>query len=259
MASRIDMSGKVAIVTGGGRGVGRGITERLLEHGADVVICGRSEIDDLPAAGGRTASFVQADVRDPTQVQAVVDAAIERHGRLDVMVPNAGGTGAPNDTATVSPRYHAGVIALNLTAALDCACAAYRVMAPQPEGGSIVFISSVSASYASVGTAAYGAAKAGVDSLGRTLSVEWAPKVRVNVLTAGFVITEQTALHYGADGGAAVAATIPMGRLATPSDIGDGVLFLASEYAGFVTGANLLVHGGGERPAFHEAVESTQH
>ena len=256
MASHIDMAGKVAVVTGGGRGVGKGITERLLEHGAEVVVCGRSELTDLPTAAGRAASFVQADVRDPTQVQSVVDAALERHGRLDVMVANAGGTAAPNDTATVSPRYHAGIIALNLTAALDCACAAYRAMAPQPEGGHVVFISSVASSFASVGTAAYGASKAGVDSLGRTLAVEWAPKVRVNVVTAGLVYTEQAELHYGADGGAAVGATIPMGRMARPADIGDGVLLLSSEYAGFVTGANLLVHGGGEKPAFLDAAQS---
>lgn len=258
MASRIDVSGRVAVVTGGAKGVGRGIARRLLEHGAEVVVCGRHDVDDLPAGGGRTASFVRADVRDPEQVQALVDAAVERHGRLDIMVPNAGGTGAPSPAATSSPRYHASVISLNLTAALDCACAAYRVMAQQPGGGNVVFISSVAAFTAPAGTVAYAAAKAGVEALGRTLAVEWAPVVRVNCITAGIIRTDTPELHYGADGGAAVAATIAMGRMVEPTEIGDAVLLLTSEYAGMVTGANLLVHGGGEKPAFLGAAASTR-
>ncbi len=106
----------------------------------------------------------------------------------------------------------------------------------------------------SPGTAAYGAAKAGLLNLTQTLAVEWAPKVRVNAVTAGMIRTEQAHLHYGDEEGIArVAATVPLGRLGEPRDVGNVCLFLASPLASYVSGANLLVHGGGEKPAFLEA------
>jgi len=129
------------------------------------------------------------------------------------------------------------------------------VMQGQPDGGLILNIGSVSASRPSPGTAAYGAAKAGLASLTQSLAVEWAPKVRVNAIAAGLVRTEQAELHYGdAAAQARVAASVPLGRLATPQDVGDACVFLASPLASYVSGASLLVHGGGERPAFLEAV-----
>src|SRR5690349_12428205 len=200
---QIDVEGRIAIITGGGKGIGRRLTERFLEAGAEVVICGRSEpSDDLPAGGGRTASYVQADIRDPDHVQAVVDATVERHGRIDILVNNAGGSGSV-DTATVSPRFHAGIINLNLTAALVMSCAAYRVMREQDGEGTILFISSVAADRAAPGTSSYGAAKAGIEGLTRSLALEWSPQVRINCVRAGLIVTEQSALHYGTDGGAA--------------------------------------------------------
>jgi NAD(P)-dependent dehydrogenase (short-subunit alcohol dehydrogenase family) len=112
-------------------------------------------------------------------------------------------------------------------------------------------VSSVSGHRPSPGTAAYGAAKAGLDNLVGSLAVEWAPKVRVNSVVAGMVRTERSELHYGdAAGVAAVGATVPLGRLAEPSEIGACVAFLASPLASYVTGAALFAHGGGERPAF---------
>ena len=118
IAGALDMSGKVVIVTGGGRGVGKGITERFLEAGADVVICGRSVPEKLPEAGGREAVFTPADVKDVDQIAAVVAFVKERFGRLDVLVNNAGG--APfADAATVSPRFSESIIKLNLIAALN--------------------------------------------------------------------------------------------------------------------------------------------
>jgi len=109
----------------------------------------------------------------------------------------------------------------------------------------------VSALRPSPGTAAYGAAKAGLLNLTQSLAVEWAPKVRVNAIAAGMIRTEQSHLHYGDDAGiAAVGATVPLGRLGEPEDVGDACLFLASSLAAYVTGASLLLHGGGERPAF---------
>jgi NAD(P)-dependent dehydrogenase (short-subunit alcohol dehydrogenase family) len=251
----IDFTGKVALVTGGSRGVGRGIAERFLAAGAQVVICGRNEPESLPAAGGRRAVFVAADVREVEQVDRLVAATLERCGRLDVLVANAGGAPAV-DAATVSPRFHEKIIQLNLIAPLHCAQRANAAMQKQPEGGVIVFVTSVSGLRPSPGTAAYGAAKAGLVSLAQSLAVEWAPKVRVVAAAAGMVKTEQAHLHYGDEAGiAAVGATVPLGRIADPSDVGDACLYLASPLARYVSGTTLLLHGGGEKPAFLAAAK----
>jgi NAD(P)-dependent dehydrogenase (short-subunit alcohol dehydrogenase family) len=247
----IDLSGRVAIVTGGAKGVGRGITERLIEAGAQVVVCGRSEPESLP----RGALFVAADVRELEQIERAVAFARERCGRLDVLVNNAGGSPAA-PAATASPRFSEKILALNLIAPMHFAQKANAVMQEQPEGGAIVNIASVSALRPSPGTAAYGAAKAGLLSLTQTLAMEWAPKVRVNAIAAGMIATELAHLHYGDEAAQArVAATVPLGRFGTPRDVGDLVAFLASPLAGYVTGATVLMHGGGERPPFHGAVE----
>jgi NAD(P)-dependent dehydrogenase (short-subunit alcohol dehydrogenase family) len=255
MSSELDLTGRVVIVTGGARGVGRGISERFLEAGADVVVCGRNEPEKPPSAGGREAVFLAADVRDPEQVDRLVGGARERFGRLDVLVNNAGGSPAA-DAATASPRFSEKIIQLNLVAPLHCAQRANAVMQEQPEGGCIVNVASVSGTRPSPGTAAYGAAKAGLLSLTRTLAVEWAPRVRVNAVTAGMIETELAHLHYGEGAARArVAASVPLGRLGTPRDVADACLFLASPLAAYVSGASILVHGGGERPAFLGAVE----
>jgi NAD(P)-dependent dehydrogenase (short-subunit alcohol dehydrogenase family) len=249
----LDFTGKVVIVTGGCRGVGRGITERFLAAGADVVVCCRHEPDELPAVDGRTASFVAADVRDAEQIDHVVQFTLERHGRLDVLVNNAGGA-PPSDTATVSPKFSTAIIALNLVAPLVFAQRAFAVMKEQPEGGVIVNIASVSGLRPSPGTAAYGAAKAGLVNLTQTLGLEFAPRVRVVGVTVGLVRTEQANLFYGDEAGvAAVGETVPAGRMAEPSDVGDVCLLLASPLARYVTGEHLVMHGGGEWPAYLRA------
>ena len=249
----LDFSGQVVVVTGGARGLGRGIATRFLRAGAQVVICGRNEPEELPAAGAMRASFVAADVRDPDQSGRVIDAAVERHGRLDVLVNNAGGA-PPSDTATVSPRFSTSIITLNLIAPLVLAQQANAVMQAQESGGSIVNIASVSGLRPSPNTAAYGAAKAGLINLTATLGVEFAPKVRVNCVSAGYIVTEQAHLFYGDDAGiAAVGAIIPMGHMAEPSEVADVVLFCASPLARYVAGANIVVDGGGERPAYLDA------
>lgn len=242
----LGLGGAVVLVTGGVRGVGAGITRVLAEAGATVVTCARNE-PETPLPG---AEFHACDVRDEEQVRRMLAAVVERHGHLDVVVNNAGG--APrSDAATASPRLHAKIVELNLLAPLLVAQAANAVMQAQDSGGAIVMVSSVSGHRPSPGTAAYGAAKAGLDNLVGTLAVEWAPKVRVNSVVAGMIRTEQAHLHYGDEAGiAAVGATVPLGRLAEPEEIGRCVAFLASPLASYVSGATLLAHGGGEAPAF---------
>jgi NAD(P)-dependent dehydrogenase (short-subunit alcohol dehydrogenase family) len=252
-----DLSGQVVIVTGGARGIGRGITEGFLAAGAAVTICGRSEPESLPTVDGRAAAFVAADVREPDDVDRVVADTVSRSGRLDVLVNNAGGS-PPADSATMSPRFSRSIIDLNLVAPLVFAQRANAVMQGQESGGCIVNIASVSGTRPSPGSAAYGAAKAGLLNLTTSLAVDFAPRVRVNAVTAGLIVTEQAHLFYGDEEGiAAVGATVPLGRMGTPNDIAGVCLFLASPLAAYVSGANILVHGGGERPAFIEAAKNT--
>jgi NAD(P)-dependent dehydrogenase (short-subunit alcohol dehydrogenase family) len=127
-------------------------------------------------------------------------------------------------------------------------------MQKQGAGSSIINIASVSAARPSPGTAAYGAAKAGLVNLSRSLAVEWAPKVRVNSIIAGLIVTEQAHLHYGDDAGiAAVGSTIPLGRMASTEDIANVCLFLASNLSAYVSGSAVTADGGGEAPAFLNA------
>ena len=186
----------------------------------------------------------------------MVHATVERFGRVDVLVNNAGGSPAV-PAADASPRFVAQVVALNLLAPMYCAQAANAVMqGAGGRGGSIINIGSVSGLRPSPGTAAYGAAKAGLINLTRTLAVEWAPKVRVNCVVAGMIATEAAEDHYGGAAGlAAVAATVPLGRMGTPDDVAGACLFLASPLASYVSGAALEVHGGGEGPAFLAALQ----
>ena len=244
MGVALDMSGRVVLVTGGGRGVGRGISDVFASAGAHVVICGRTEPEDPPF------EFVACDVREPDQVDALVARIVESHGRLDVVVNNAGGSPMA-EAATASPRFSASIVALNLLAALNVSQRANTVMQEQPDGGAIVNIGSVSGLRPSPGTAAYSAAKAGLIGLTQSLAVEWAPKVRVNLVTGGMIVTEQPELFYGdAERQAKITATVPLGRLGTPEDIGNACLFLASPLASYISGANLVIHGGGEPPRF---------
>jgi NAD(P)-dependent dehydrogenase (short-subunit alcohol dehydrogenase family) len=246
MSLPLDLSDRVVLVTGGSQGVGRGISDAFVAAGATVVTCARSAVES-PAVG---TTHVQCDVRDPDAVAAMVDAIVAEHGRLDVLVNNAGG--APYALAAdASPRFHDKVLALNLAAPLVLAQAANAVMQQQESGGSIVNISSISALRPSPGTAAYGAAKAGLDSLTRSLGMEWAPKVRVNAINVGLCRTEHTLDHYGGDESvAAIERTIPLGRMARPEEIGNVAVFLASDLATYVAGATIECHGGGEPPVF---------
>lgn len=238
------LAGRVVLVTGGVRGVGAGISAVFAGQGATVVTCARHAVEGLPY------EFHACDVRDPDSVAKLISAIVERHGALDVVVNNAGGSPYAL-TAEASPKFNEKIIALNLLGMLHVSQCANTVMQKQPNGGAIVSVSSVSGRRPTPGTAAYGAAKAGVESLTATLAVEWAPKVRVNALAVGMVQTEQSELFYGdEDSIAAVAATVPLGRLAKPVEIGWAVAFLASDAASYISGTTMAVHGGGEPPPY---------
>lgn len=244
----------MVVITGGTKGIGRVLVQRFLDWGAEVVTCGRNEPSAPPSSSGRTAGFVAADVRDPEQAARVVDTAVDRHGRLDVVINNAGG--APEaDAATASPRFSEAIVRLNLLAPLHVAQRANHHM-QAGDGGVIVNIASVSGTRPSPGTAAYGAAKAGLLNLTASLAVEWAPKVRVVGIVAGLIATEQAELHYGdVDAQERVAATVPAGRLGLPEDLAQACRWLSSPLASYVSGSSVWVHGGGERPAFLDAAD----
>lgn len=241
------LAGRVVLVTGGVRGVGAGISAVFADQGATVVTCARRPVDGLAH------EFHSCDVRDADAVAGLVDEILARHGTLDVVVNNAGGSPYAL-TADASPKFSQKIVELNLLGMMYVSRCANAVMQNQPRGGAIVSVSSVSGRRPSPGTAAYGAAKAGVESLTATLAVEWAPKVRVNALAVGMVETEQAELFYGdAESRAAVAATVPLGRLAKPAEIGWAAAFLASDAASYVSGATMAVHGGGEPPPYLSA------
>ncbi len=246
-----EFSGKVAIVTGGSKGVGLGIARSFLRAGAAVVTCARTPFDTVPAAESdderARSAHVAADVRDPEQIDRVVQTAVDRFGRLDVLVNNAGGQ-PPADTATVSPRFIQSIVELNLTAPMVFAQRAYQVMSEQASGGSIINISS-QASMPGKGSgslAPYGAAKAGLNHMTRSLGAAWGRKVRVNCVSLGWVRTEAMVdmlVPGGRD--AAVSENIPVGRMGTPNEIGGICLFLASDAAAYINGATLWADGGG--------------
>ena len=247
----IDLTGQVALVTGGTKGLGRSIAQALAGAGAKVVVCARNAPEEaVPGTG-----FEAVDVRDPEAVKALVEGVVARHGRIDIVVNNAGGSPAVA-AADASPRFSEAIVRLNLLAPLYLAQAAYPHMAAQGSG-LIVNIASVSAIRPSPGTAAYGAAKAGLLNLTQSLAQEWGPQgVRVNAIIAGLMATETAEATYGdAEAQAAVGRSMPLQRMGTGEDVAGAVLWLCSPLASWVSGARINVDGGGERPHFLDLVK----
>jgi peroxisomal 2,4-dienoyl-CoA reductase len=257
------LKGQVALVTGGGTGIGLGISELLAELGAHVVIASRKP-QHLEAAlttitaRGHQASVVQLDVRDNEQVKAVVDGVAATHGRLDLLVNNAAGNFyAPS--ATLSPNAWKAVVEIDLYGTFYCSQAVYPIMAKQ--GGGRIVSTSMTLHYRGWPLMAHAtAAKAGVDALTRTLAVEWAPqRIRVNAIAPGPIPTEgvRKAFTPPAESGVpdVFAAAeekmaeyarkgIPLGRWGTPRDIANMVAFLASPAGDWITGGIFVVDGG---------------
>jgi NAD(P)-dependent dehydrogenase (short-subunit alcohol dehydrogenase family) len=243
--------GRVAVVTGGGTGLGRAIADELARLGAAVVVAGRrpEPLEETVAAiagrGGR-AHPQPTDVREPDQVEALIASAVERFGRVDVLVNNAAGNFVVR-AEDLTPNGWRAVVGIVLEGGFLCARAAARRMIQQGDGGAVL---SVLASYAwtgGPGTVHSAAAKAGLLAMTRTLAVEWAPyRIRVNTVTPGPTETEGagTALWPTDEDRERVAATVPLGRLARPEEVAWWAAALCSTYADYVTGANLTIDGG---------------
>ena len=250
-AFRLD--GRVAVVTGGGKGIGRGIATSLAEAGADVVVAARNaeQIEEVAAAvreRGRRAVARVTDVTDPAQVDALARAARDELGGLSIWVNNAGGL--PDATAryltrTEEPHWDAQ-LDLNLKAVFTGCVTAAKHM--DEDGGAIVNISSRTALGPQRKNGPYAASKAAVNSLTETLSVELAPRIRVNAVAPGPVPTqnfmESTKVDPAALDAMPKAIGVPLGRLGTPEDVGAAVVFMASPAASWITGQCLYVAGG---------------
>ncbi|SMG49055.1 SDR family NAD(P)-dependent oxidoreductase [Paraburkholderia susongensis] len=242
---RFRLDGKVCVVTGGARGIGRAIAAGLRDAGGTVVLAD-IDIDGAKRCAAEIgADAVQLDVTDEHSIERAFDTIVDRHGRLDVLVNNAGivRNTAATETDTASWR---AVMAVNLDGVFYCCRRAGQLMSKQ--GGSIVNIASMSGSIANrpQPQASYNASKAGVIHLTRSLAAEWAPnRVRVNSISPGYVATELTeaGLANEAWRDAWLEGT-PMGRLATPDEIAPGVIYLASEASAFMTGSDLVIDGG---------------
>jgi len=257
------LDGRVAVVTGGGQGIGRGIAIGLAEAGADVVVGARtqSDLDEVVARveeTGRRGLAVVTDVLVDADRRRLVAAAVERFGRLDVLVNNAGGSG-PRPAMATSERFFEMAMTFNVTAPFLMSQLAARAMVDTAGGGSIVNISSRSSDMVMSSFVAYGAGKAALNQMTFNLATELAPRVRVNAIGVGGVATQGLEVVLTDDAlRAQFEANTPMGRPGQPEDVACAALYLASPASSWVTGALLRVDGGCARPAIDVPVPSLE-
>ena len=240
-----DLTGRVAVVTGGGRGLGRAMAAGLVGAGASVLICGRDRatLDGAAAAIGGDVLAVAADVSREDDVLAVRDAALARWGAIHVLICNAGVNPfyAGIERTSLADWQH--IVDVNLTGTFLCC---KHVGGALGEGGSVICISSVAGHVGLRKAVPYCATKGGVELLARALALDWAPRgVRVNCIAPGFFATDLTAGMIANPAlNARVLAATPMGRVGQDAEIAGAAVFLASAASGFVTGQTLTVDGG---------------
>ena len=247
MAGPMDLTGRVALVTGGNGGIGLGMAKGLAEAGAAIVLAGRdrAKAEAALAALGGQARFVAADVTDPDACAALVDATLAAFGRLDILVNNAG-MSVRKQPADLTPEEWRRVLATNLDGAFYCARAAYPAMR-DGGGGKIINIGSMMSLFGASFAAAYGASKGGMVQLTRSLAVAWAPdNIQVNAVLPGWIDTALTRDARAQVSGLneRVLARTPAGRWGTPDDLSGIAVFLAGSGSDFVTGAAIPVDGG---------------
>ena len=248
-----DLAGKAVVVTGGGRGVGRGITRAMAKAGANVVVAGRSpgplyDAVEEARALGANAVAAPTDITHPDEVAALVARTFDAFGALDCWVNNAGSANKADVGALIdlTETQWDAVVDLNLKWTFFAAQAAAREMTG---GGSIINISSRSASQPNPMTGQYGAAKAGLENLTATMAVEWGHLgIRVNAVAPGVVLTEAPAAMDRPSRRRRQVETIPLRRLGTVDDVGGLCVYLASDEASWVTGEVVQIHGGSRIP-----------
>jgi NAD(P)-dependent dehydrogenase (short-subunit alcohol dehydrogenase family) len=246
-----DLSGRVAIVTGGGSGIGADIALLLAERGADLVLAGRrpqplEETDAaIHAATGRMVLTHPADVREADQAAALVEATVAQLGRLNILINNAG-KGTMRPLRSMDPAIWDKDVALNLSAAFYCAQAA-RPHLKAARHGAIVNISSLAGVHGTMGHGAYSAAKAGLQQFTRVAAAEWGPQgIRVNCVAPGMIATDLAIGRWEESGFDVEAACrgFPLRRPGAPREVAEAVAFLASDAASYITGETLTVGGG---------------
>jgi NAD(P)-dependent dehydrogenase (short-subunit alcohol dehydrogenase family) len=249
----IDLDGQVALITGAGSGIGAATARLMASAGAAVALVGRTEpglrriADEIAAAGGR-ALPIRADVAVAAEVDAAVAQAVATFGKLDILVPNAAVQLHQTDVPVheLSEAAWDQTIAVNLTGAFHTCRAGVAQMVAQGSDGAIVIVSSVTALSGSSRNMAYATSKSGLLSLGRTLAVNYAPRIRCNVVCPGAL--ETTPDHERHPDPRArqerISARVPLGRLGRAEEIAPTIVFLASPLAGYATGAVFVVDGG---------------
>ncbi len=243
--SEFDLTGKVCIVTGAGRGIGRGMAEALGRHGGFVVLVGRTQatLDEAATAIGDRTMVQVADVSREADVVALRDAVLARCGRIDVLVNNAGVNPIFRGIERISLEDWQQIIDVNLTGVFLCC---KHLGGAVGQGGSVINVSSVAGHGGLPRSVPYCASKGGVELLTKALALDWAKRgVRVNTLAPGWVDTDLThgLLEHNVHGKRLLDHT-PMGRFAVPQDMAGGVVFLASDASAFMTGQSLVIDGG---------------